>query len=366
MDNFSIQIKKQKPKLINSIIALGSPIVDILAEIDENDISKYNLKKDEATFANNVNRQFYNDIIGKSHVLEIPGGSAPNILRAISWSLMNNNINLNEQKKLSMLGCVGNDTFKNKIINSLKDYKINTELLEQINMETSKCAVGIYDHRRYFLSELSASKCLSDNFVTIHWDKIISHDALLIEGYFLGENFNLANAICREFYEKGKYIIFTLSDPSMIKQYRDQVITIANMADMIVGNVKEAKNLIQEENDIRMKDLFQRIYSLLNNKTRIIIITAGAHGVFCSKYDSITRIENNFQSFSNKINSDEIKDYNGAGDAFLGGFLSQQMMNKTFEDCCRLGNNVAAVVIKNYGCNFPNINSNSNNILIRN
>jgi len=366
MDNFSIQIKKQKPKLINSIIALGSPIVDILAEIDENDISKYNLKKDEATFANNVNRQFYNDIIGKSHVLEIPGGSAPNILRAISWSLMNNNINLNEQKKLSMLGCVGNDTFKNKIINSLKDYKINTDLLEQINMETSKCAVGIYDHRRYFLSELSASKCLSDNFVRIHWDKIISHDALLIEGYFLGENFNLANAICREFYEKGKYIIFTLSDPSMIKQYRDQVITIANMADMIVGNVKEAKNLIQEENDIRMKDLFERIYSLLNNKTRIIIITAGAHGVFCSKYDSITGIENNFQSFSNKINSDEIKDYNGAGDAFLGGFLSQQMMNKTFEDCCHLGNIVAAVVIKNYGCNFPNINSNSNNILIRN
>ena len=115
-----------------------------------------------------------------------------------------------------------------------------------------------------------------------------------------------------------------------------------------------------------MEDLFKRIYSLLNNKTRIIIITAGAHGVFCSKYDSITGIENNFQSFSNKINSDEIKDYNGAGDAFLGGFLSQQMMNKTFEDCCRLGNNVAAVVIKNYGCNFPNINSNCNNILIRN
>ena len=217
-------------------------------------------------------------------------------------------------------------------------------------METSKCAVGIYDHRRYFLSELSASKCLSDNFVRIHWDKIISHDALLIEGYFLGENFNLANAICREFYEKGKYIIFTLSDPSMIKQYRDQVIT----------------NLIQEENFIKMEDLFKRIYSLLNNKTRIIIITAGAHGVFCSKYDSITGIENNFQSFSNKINSDEIKDYNGAGDAFLGGFLSQQMMNKTFEDCCHLGNIVAAVVIKNYGCNFPNINSNSNNILIRN
>ena len=318
MNNFLNQIKDKRPQLINSIIALGSPIVDILAEIDESDIMKYNLKKDEATLANDVNRQFYNDITGKSQVLETPGGSAQNILRATSWSLMLDNTNLTEPKKLSMLGSIGNDTYGN-----------------------------------------------TDNFVRSHWDKIISHDALLVEGYFLAENFNLAYNICKEFFDKRKYIILTLSDPSIIKQYRDQVITIANMADMIVGNINEAKNLIQEEKDIKINginNLFNKIYALLSNKTRIIIITVGSSGVFCSQYDSISGIKSNFQTFANYINSNEIIDFNGAGDAFLGGFLSQQMLNKTFENCCRLGNYVASVVIKNFGCNFPNIN----NILVRN
>ena len=365
MNNFLNQIKDKRPQLINSIIALGSPIVDILAEIDESDIMKYNLKKDEATLANDVNRQFYNDITGKSQVLETPGGSAQNILRATSWSLMLDNTNLTEPKKLSMLGSIGNDTYGNKIINSLTQFNIKTDLLERNVMNTSKCAVGIYKHKRYFLSEMSASKHLSDNFVRSHWDKIISHDALLVEGYFLAENFNLAYNICKEFFDKIKYIILTLSDPSIIKQYRDQVITIANMADMIVGNINEAKNLIQEEKDIKINginNLFNKIYALLSNKTRIIIITVGSSGVFCSQYDSISGIKSNFQTFANYINSNEIIDFNGAGDAFLGGFLSQQMLNKTFENCCRLGNYVASVVIKNFGCNFPNIN----NILVRN
>ena len=365
MNNFLNTIKNQRPQLINSIIALGSPIVDILAEIDESDILKYNLKKDEATLANDVNRQFYNDITGKSQVFESPGGSAQNILRAISWSLMHDNTNLTGPKKLSMLGCIGEDTYGKKILNSFNFFNINTELLEKVEMNTSKCAVGIYKHERYFLSQMSASKHLSDNFVRNNWNKIISHDALLVEGYFLAENFNLAYNICKEFSDNGKYIILTLSDPNIIRQNREQVITIANMADMIVGNINEAKNLIQEEKEIKLYEidkLFNRIYALLNNKTRIFIITVGRNGVFCSKYDSISGIQSNFQTYAYQINSNEIRDFNGAGDAFLGGFLSLQMVNKTFEDCCRLGNYVAAVVIKNYGCNFPNIN----NILVRN
>ena len=87
-------------------------------------------------------------------------------------------------------------------MNSFNFFNINTELLEKVEMNTSKCAVGIYKHERYFLSQMSASKHLSDNFVRNNWNKIISHDALLVEGYFLAENFNLAYNICKEFFDK--------------------------------------------------------------------------------------------------------------------------------------------------------------------
>ena len=349
---FQTPIRKQNPKLINSIIALGNPIVDFSAEIDESDIQKYGLKKGEVAFVTNENKGFYSEIEQKLQVFSTIGGSALNILRAISWGLKNNNL----EKKISMLGCVGNDILKNKIINTLQQCNIHTNLLEQIDMGTSRCAVGICNNKdRYFLSEILASKYLSSNFIQNHWNDIISHDALLIEGYFIKENFGLCSDICDAFINQGKYIILTLSDPLMIESYRENIIKIANKADMVVGSLNAAKKLVEENNNhVNIDLLFKKIYALLNDKNRILIITAGNHGVFCSKYDQVTKTEDHFQTFPNQINIRDIVDFNGAGDAFLGGFISQQMQNKTFEECCHLGNKAAAVVIKNIGCNFQN------------
>ena len=58
------------------------------------------------------------------------------------------------------------------------------------------------------------------------------------------------------------------------------------------------------------------------------------------------------QSFPNVIKSDEIVDLNGAGDAFLGGFLSQYMQGKKLTTCCKAGNDAASVILKNIGCTF--------------
>ena len=353
---FQTPIRKQKPKLINSIIALGNPIVDYSAEIDESDIQKYGLKKGEVAFVTNENKGFYLEIEQKLQVFSTIGGSALNILRAISWGLRNNSVDLSTEKKISMLGCVGNDILKNKIINTLQQSNIKTNLLEQIDMATSRCAVGICNNKdRYFLSDILASRNLSVNFIQNHWNEIISHDALLIEGYFIKENFDLCSNICDAFIKDGKFIILTLSDPLMIESYKEDIIKIANKADMVVGSLNAAKKLVGEINDSTNIDLlFKKIYSILNDKNRILIITAGNHGVFCSKYDSTTKTEDHFQTFPNQINNRDIVDFNGAGDAFLGGFISQQMQDKTFEDCCHLGNKAAAVVIKNIGCNFQN------------
>ena len=356
---FQTPIRKQKPKLINSIIALGNPIVDFSAEIEESDIQKYGLKKGEVAFVTNENKGFYSEIEQKLQVFSTIGGSALNILRAISWGLKNNNMDLSAEKKISMLGCVGNDILKNKIINTLQQCNINTNLLEQVDMGTSRCAVGICNNRdRYFLSEILASRNLSSNFIQNHWNEIISHDALLIEGYFIKENFELCSNVCDAFINQGKYIILTLSDPLMIESYRENIITIAKKADMVVGSLNAAKKLVEENNNnINIDILFQKIYAILNDqnyKSRILIITAANHGVFCSKYDQVTKTEEHFQTFPSQINNRDIVDFNGAGDAFLGGFISQQMQNKTFEECCILGNKAAAVVIKNIGCNFQN------------
>ena len=346
-------IRKQIPKLINSVIAIGNPMVDITAECERNYIDEFHLNEG-INYATNDNVAFFSRIEEMISVLKSPGGSALNVLRSLSWCLKKNNIN---NKKLSMLGSVGNDTYKNMIISSLQSLNINTDLLEQLpNRNTSKCAVAIYENKRYFLSDILASKHLSINFIQNNWDKIISHDAIIIEGYFIKENFQLCKLICEEFYNKSKYIILTLSDPSTIEQCRNEINEIAKMADMIVGSQKSTLKFIGEQSYIRINNLFQKIYQTLNNRDRIILITVGRQGVFCSKYDANTNRETNFQSFP--LSAPSIVDLNGAGDAFLGGFLSQQMQNQTLENCCNSGNNTASIVMQNIGCNFPQINRN--------
>jgi adenosine kinase len=54
-----------------------------------------------------------------------------------------------------------------------------------------------------------------------------------------------------------------------------------------------------------------------------------------------------------KISQDKLVDTNGAGDAFVGGFLSQIVTGKCIEEAIRAGNYAANVIIQRSGCTFP-------------
>jgi adenosine kinase len=359
--NISPVSTQTMPK-INSIIAIGNPIIDITANLDKDSLQKYGLKWGETVFANPENVSFFIEIENKAEVTYIPGGSVQNTLRVASWCLNSDPNNENKNYKLTMLGSVGDDIYKDKVINSLKAYGVNPLLQIIPNMKTSRCAVGTYKKERCLLPEINASNYLSEDFIRQNGQEILNHEALIIEGYFLKEKFELCKKICEEFIKLKKIIILTLCDPFMIEYHKEKILEIANISDMIVGNFSAAE-ILADGRGKNMKETFEKIHKKLVNKERLLVITAGCQGAFCSKFNyQKMELEFIFQDFPQNIKNSEIVDFNGAGDAFLGGFLSLQMLNKTFEDCCRLGNYVAAVVIKNYGCNFPNIN----NILVRN
>ncbi|MEE6512080.1 hypothetical protein FKM82_019002 [Ascaphus truei] len=54
-----------------------------------------------------------------------------------------------------------------------------------------------------------------------------------------------------------------------------------------------------------------------------------------------------------EIDQTKIVDTNGAGDAFVGGFLSQLVYERPSEECIRAGHYAANVVIRRSGCTFP-------------
>ena len=339
---------------INSLIALGNPMIDITVSIDKDTIQNCGLEYRRTVFCNEKTQKFLDDLDKKPIVTYTPGGSIMNTCRVCSWCL-NMNQNDSRKYKITMLGAVGNDIFKDKIINSLREAKVEP-LLEILNEKTSRCGVGIYKKDRCLVPDIQASKKLSKEFIDEKSDTIFQHDMLLIEGYYLKENFELCKYLCEEFKKQNKLVILTLSAVVIVQYHIDKIKEIANMSDMIIGNMEETEVLAGGKSAV-FQDTYEKVHRLLMPKNRLLVVTCGSHGVYCSKYNyQSNRLELILQCFPNFVKNDEIVDLNGAGDAFLGGFLAMYLKGNTgnkLYSCCKSGNDAASVILRNVGCTYP-------------
>ena len=351
VDSFSNIYDSFHPRL-SRIIAIGNPIVDILAETDKETLQRYKLIFGGTFFANESNMGFYDELESKPQVTYIPGGSIQNTLRVANWCL-----NMEEQNKgkfsVTMLGAIGQDNYKDKIMNALNSAGVIPLLQPIPNISTSRCGVGICQKERCLLPHIKASNCLTDDFVKEHEEEIFNNDALLIEGYFLQEKYELCKYLCNMFKRAKKMIILTLCAVFMVQSHREKIMEIAQDSDMVVGNLEEFEAFAE----VQRCDLLTTIskaHEKLTPKERLFIVTDGANGVYVTKYDYNKKgLDYFLQSFPNKLKNEDICDLNGAGDAFLGGFLSQYMKGASLELCCKVGNDASYIIIKNVGCTFP-------------
>ena len=334
-----------------SMISIGNPIIDIIADIDKESIQKYGLLWGQTIFANEKNIGYFEELEKRPEVTYTPGGSIQNTMRVASWCI-NMDENLKGLFKLTMLGCVGDDLYKEKVENALKLNGVIPLLQMMPNMQTSRCAVGVYKKERCLVPQIKASNNLSEEFIKNNEDQIFEHDILLVEGYFLQEKFDIVKYLCEKFSKSKKIIIFTLSAVFMVEFHNDKMLEIANMADIIVCNKEEIEAFGGKAGNFQ--ETLEKSFKKLLPKKRILIVTAESQGVYCSEfnYESNT-LEYLHQSFPKFIKKEDIVDTNGAGDAFLGGFLSQYLQGKDIFKCCKAGNEAAGVILKNVGCTFP-------------
>ena len=337
---------------LSRIIAIGNPIVDILAETDKETLQRYKLIFGGTFFADESNMGFFDELESKTQVTYIPGGSIQNTLRVANWCL-----NMEEENKgkffVTMLGAIGQDSYKEKIMNALKSADVIPLLQPIPNISTSRCGVGICQKERCLLPHIKASNCLTDEFVNEHEDKIFNNDALLIEGYFLQERYDLCKNLCNMFKIAKKMVILTLSAVFMVQSHREKIMEIAENSDMVVGNLEEFEAFAEvQRSDPHIT--ITKAHEKLSPKERLFVVTDGGNGVYVTKYDYNKKgLDYFLQSFPNKLKNEDICDLNGAGDAFLGGFLSQYMKGASLERCCKVGNDASYIIIKNVGCTFP-------------
>ena len=90
--------------------------------------------------------------------------------------------------------------------NLIKQYQPKYNILLKDD-KTSRCGVGVYKKEKLFVTQLRASKRLSEKFIEENLDKILDHHALIIEGYLLNNKFEMLQKLCHYFSINNKMII---------------------------------------------------------------------------------------------------------------------------------------------------------------
>ena len=63
------------------MVGLGNPLLDISANVDEDFLSKYDMKPNNAILAEEKHKPLYDEMVKKYKVDYIPGGATQNTLR---------------------------------------------------------------------------------------------------------------------------------------------------------------------------------------------------------------------------------------------------------------------------------------------
>lgn len=87
-------------------------------------------------------------------------------------------------------------------------------------------------------------------------------------------------------------------------------------------------------------------------KPRTVIVTQGAKSVIVATGSFEGDVEVKEYPVE-ALAQEEVIDTNGAGDAFVGGFMAQLYQDKPVDECVKAGIALSREVVKRSGCTFP-------------
>jgi len=343
--------KKQKKMPLNdgAIFGLCNPLLDVSAHVDKDFLAKYKLEANSAILGDDdFHRKIYDEIDKKPDVEYIPGGSAQNALRTASWILKHPNV-------ATFMGCVGNDKYADIMKEKAKEVGLNTVYQVTEKAPTGTCAVLITGKERSLVAHLSAANLFTVEHLDSKetWSYIEKAKVLYISGFFFTVSLETITRIAKYCNENGKTLCINLSAPFLSQFFKDRLLQTLPFVDILFGNDDEAKAFAKHALDLDttdMKEIAKAIqkYQKNNDKKRTVIITQGADPVLYTTDGETVK-----EMAVPKIQAEKIVDTNGAGDAFVGGFLSQFAKGESLEKCIDCGIWAGGVIIQRSGCTFP-------------
>ena len=329
-----------------ALLGIENPLLDLLNTVDVSFLKKYNLKENDQILADDSHVPIYAELANMKSTVYVPGGAAQNTMRGAQRLL--------PPGTTSYIGCIGKDVFGEEMAKFAKKDGVNTAYMIHPTIPTGTCAVLVNGKNRSLVANLAAANEYKDTHLDEPQIQALLQKAKIfyIGGYFLTVSPASIMKICRHAAEHNKIITMNLSAPFISAVFKQPLQDLLDYSDYVFGNETEARSLaesfgFEEKQDVpAIAKLIQKLPKK-TNKYRTVVITQGSEDVVVATVDGLKHYKVDL------MNASSIVDTNGAGDAFVGGFLSQLVLDKDIEKCVQAGNYLAREVIQQSGCVFP-------------
>lgn len=250
----------------------------------------------------------------------IPGGKGAN--QAVAAARQGTSV--------SMLGRVGNDSFGPELINNLKQNHVDTSQVQIDSQSATGTAIIVVDPNGQNSIVLSPGGNGQVGDADVANVSFSDYKLLLLQ---LEIPIEAVTSAARRAKESGLRVLL---NPAPARALPAELISLP---DFILPNETELSQLAnQPVQDIASAEKAAR--TLLERGAQNVIVTLGANGALMVSRKQVTHV-NAYQV--------EVVDTTAAGDAFIGGFASALLQNKSLEEAVRYGCACGALATTKFG-----------------
>ncbi|QDT39836.1 adenosine kinase [Stratiformator vulcanicus] len=307
------------------VYAIGNALTDIQARISDDLVTELRFAKGIMTLVDEETQIRVLNSLDGAETTRCAGGSGANTVAGIA----------DFGGKVAYAAKVGDDEIGDFFLQDMRSLGVEIEVPQASDGQSGTCVILITpDAERTMLTHLGVSASLSPEDVSE--EEIKQADYVYIEGYlFSGEPTKSAALHCIDVaVRNGVKVAFTVSDPFLIHQFRDEFLKlIEGPVDLLFCNLEEARALTTLNDPI---ECAQELHQHCSN----VAMTLGANGSIVMHGGEVIPIEG--------VSVDAI-DTTGAGDMYAAGVLYGVTNGLTWKQSGHLASHAAARIVSQMG-----------------
>merc|ERR550537_1823744 len=250
------------------------------------------------------------------------------------------------------MGCVGNDVYSKKMNEVMASEGVKALYMVDSATPTGTCAVCITGVNRSLVANLSAANNYKETHMQLPENMAVVEKAKMIysAGFFITASPPSMKIAWETAMKTGAIYCVNLSAPFLMQvpPFKAVFVEAIPYADYLFGNETEARTWAETEGwettDVSFIATRLSLIPSAKGKHRTVVITQGADETIVCQRGHITKYP------IVKLDKEKIVDTNGAGDAYVGGFLAGLAKGKDIAACHKAGAFAACEIIQVSGC----------------